>query len=205
VLSWSTVFFCTRGGEFLYRFHSEKRQSLARGHNESKNAANMGDSLARGAYIFGIIGTYKAVFSLFLLGSCVGTPAALVVGLETAFFYSVGGAMGLGSIGYYSEARELAEQADAVRDQWQNLEKNLQTGNGFGDDDFTTRYLYLGSDKVVVDWTNVPGPNNWTTQISTNPLTKFKLVTPEPPATNSQQAVPNTPIVNLPPSLGGGQ
>src|SRR6516225_5986563 len=33
VLSSSTIFFCTGGGEFLYRFQSEKRQTLGRGHN----------------------------------------------------------------------------------------------------------------------------------------------------------------------------
>src|ERR1700722_7605669 len=32
VLSSSTVFFCARGGDFLYPFPSEKRQTLARGH-----------------------------------------------------------------------------------------------------------------------------------------------------------------------------
>jgi hypothetical protein len=32
VLSKSTVFFCTGGGAFLYRFRSQKRQTLARGH-----------------------------------------------------------------------------------------------------------------------------------------------------------------------------
>jgi hypothetical protein len=34
-LSWSTAFFCTRGGEFLYRLRTKKRQTLCRGHTRT--------------------------------------------------------------------------------------------------------------------------------------------------------------------------
>jgi hypothetical protein len=41
VLLWSTVFFCSRGGQFLYRFRLEKRQIFRRGHiPKNANSAN---------------------------------------------------------------------------------------------------------------------------------------------------------------------
>src|SRR4051812_20472646 len=43
VLSRSTVFFCTRGGDFLYRFRSEKRQKLGRWHNVHNHVMTYSD------------------------------------------------------------------------------------------------------------------------------------------------------------------
>src|SRR6516165_10032822 len=40
VLSSSTIFFCTGGGEFLYRFQGPKRQTLGRGHKERRQHPN---------------------------------------------------------------------------------------------------------------------------------------------------------------------
>jgi hypothetical protein len=41
VLSSSTIFFCTGGGEFLYRFQTEKRQTLGRGHKQNRDNFNL--------------------------------------------------------------------------------------------------------------------------------------------------------------------
>jgi hypothetical protein len=50
VLSSSTIFFCTGGGEFLYRFQSEKRQTLGRGHTQGIASLRAGGTDALWAF-----------------------------------------------------------------------------------------------------------------------------------------------------------